>query len=194
MGRRDIHSVYSHLIATADMYSGGRGRCGGGSFQQVGSAFPSHYDGGQHGGGRADCSSDFAFNRFLSKGDISGFEAVEKNDGDAFFQPITFWSGLKKLQVGGIAQKVKPSSICINLNLLDMLQEDDLFRERFVQLLRNSEFDSYFFEMPGVSSDTAYINPFRFVLVKAPGLLGRAAEQRSFQEHFARCEIVFPSI
>ena len=100
MGRRDIHSVYSHLKATADMFSGGRGQCGG---------------------GRADCSSDFAFNRFLSKGDISGFEALEKHEGDAFFQPITFWSGLKKLQVGGIAQKVKPSSIWINLNLLDLL-------------------------------------------------------------------------
>ena len=73
--------------------------------------------------------------------------------------------------------------------LHDLFQEDDLFRERFAHLLRESEFDSYFFEMPGVSSDTAYISPFRFVLVKAPGLLGRDADQRSFQEHFVRYPI-----
>ena len=67
-----------------------------------------------------------------------------------------------------------------------LFQEDDHFREQFSYILRDSEFDSYFFEMPGISSDTAYVSPFRFVLVKAPGLLGRDADQRSFQEHFVR--------
>ena len=40
--------------------------------------------------------------------------------------------------------------------------------------------------MPGISSDKMYNSPFRFVLVRAPELFGRQADQRSFQEHFVR--------
>ena len=47
---------------------------------------------------------DFTFGRFLNRGDIIGFEALEKQDGGAFFQPLTFWSGLRKLKVNNQAK------------------------------------------------------------------------------------------
>ena len=50
------------------------------------------------GGGGNNSSSDFAFSRFLNRGDVVGFEALEKQDGETFFQPLTFWSGLRKLK------------------------------------------------------------------------------------------------
>ena len=101
--QRSPFCTFSHLQASADMLSGCKSLFGGGSVKQDGDAFPSNCGGGQRGCGESDGSSDFVFNRFLSKGDVFGFEALEKHEGDAFFQPITFWSGLKKLQVGGIA-------------------------------------------------------------------------------------------
>ena len=46
---------------------------------------------------------DFTFGRFLNRGDIVGFEVLEKQDGGAFLQPLTFWSGLRLLKVNNQA-------------------------------------------------------------------------------------------
>ena len=82
--------------------SGGRDRCGDRNFQQDRGGDGSR----QQRGGGSICSSrggmaapDFTFGRFLNRGDIIGFEALEKQDGGAILQPLTFWSGLKKLKV-----------------------------------------------------------------------------------------------
>ena len=43
-------------------------------------------------------ATSLAFNRFLNRGDIVGFEAVEA-------QPVSFWAGLKKLEVNILGMK-----------------------------------------------------------------------------------------
>ena len=83
------------------MFSGGRSRCGGeGIFQQEGRRQ------------RGDHSSEFEFSKFLNRGDVVGFEALEKQDGDTFFQPLTFWSGFRKLKVNDQAVFSIPDPPC----------------------------------------------------------------------------------
>ena len=125
-------------------------------------------------------ATNISFTRFLNREDVVGYEAKD-------VQPLSFWAGLKKLEVNSL-----DDIIIFVLILCDLFQDDAHFREQFVNILRASEFNSYFFEMPGVSSDKAFIDPFRFVLVRAPGLLGRQADQKSFEEHFVRyAELVY---
>ncbi len=125
----------------------------------------------------------FGFFKFLNESNVVGYQAVRSEDGGTIHEDVSFEGGLTLLRVrfniDRIGNKFAIDSI--------LLQDDDRFREQFASVLRNgSRFESYFFEMPGVSSDEAHMVPFRFVLVNGPELLGRRTNKNAFMEHFAK--------
>jgi len=71
---------------------------------------------------------------------------------------------------------------------LDGLQKKENVLKEFIDILKNSEFQTYFFETPKVTRDTLKKTSFEFVLARAQALESVTAEESAFQEYFGLCD------
>ncbi len=69
-------------------------------------------------------------------------------------------------------------------DVIDRWQQDRVFRDFFISILIEAPFPAYFFETPSVTYSTIN-DPFEFVLVDSPTLVGVSSDQHAFADHFA---------
>ncbi len=80
-----------------------------------------------------------------------------------------------------------------------LFQTNYVFRETFIQALRQSEFAAFYWEMPPITA-ASLDRAFEFVLVSSASLAGvHTADQHSFAKHFLRAPagasaVVFPNL
>jgi len=87
------------------------------------------------------------------------------------------------------ANNVKYVSSMTYGDFLDSVQKKGNVLKEFIDILKKSEFQTYFFETPKVSRDTLKKTTFEFVLARAQALESVTAEESTFQEYFGVCDM-----
>ena len=81
---------------------------------------------------------------------------------------------------------------------LKNILNEETFRTEFINVLRKSRFDAYFFETPKVSKMSLNEEKFEFILSAAEVLRNVEADENSFQEYFLKCKdssvVTFPNL
>ena len=83
--------------------------------------------------------------------------------------------------------KFTPKSQDLHLNFkhfFTLLQQENEFLEKFIQVLQNISFDGYYFECPPVNSNNFDQKHFEFVIVKSETLQFRRENKEDFQDYF----------
>ena len=81
---------------------------------------------------------------------------------------------------------------------LQNIQSEEAFRTEFINILRKSRFETYFFETPKVSKISLDDVKFEFILSDAKDLQNVKADESTFQEYFVECKdsrvVTFPNL
>jgi len=80
------------------------------------------------------------------------------------------------------------STITYSEFLDGLLQEKESVLSEFIDILKKSEFQTYFFETPKITKDTMKKTTFEFVLARAQALESVTADESTFQEYFGLCD------
>ena len=88
------------------------------------------------------------------------------------------------------------TTVCYR-QFLHKIQSEESFRREFINVLKNSRFETYFFETPKVTKQSLD-DKFEFILSAADELKNVRADKVTFQDYFRKCSdstvITFPNL